>query len=564
MACVDARSSWLWLMVIRTTPEAMLSVPAGNEGACAQNLNPPEVIPRSADDPVFSEFSASVARGDLIRATAIVRESWFELLRSHGEPLRKALDTLPPTALRSHPLLTLMLGICYNGVPHKRVKALRYFATAVRAARSGRLDLIAVDRALILASESAVYRLIGRPAMGVGAARSAIRVLDAMAESEIETVHSLPRIYSQAGLSLYYGGQVDEALTVFVAGLAESRENASSDGFGNLSMLAGIHALRGDVNEAHTYVELARSEVWTDEQRSMYTGTFYRIAEALAALERFDPVTAREHLAAMVNDPRTIEHWITIAKTQALTSLFSGRPGEALARLDSFAAMRNEGRSSAARSAFAPTRALLQLALGARDAAGAIIQRDAPAGPYRHVARARLDLVVGHNGAALRELRAVGGADIPSRTVAEAATIEAAALLRFSKSARSVGVVEHLGSLLDQTGQRLVLALVPPADLERVRAALTEHGFGHLFDGVDIWSVLPDASPSTILTERELIVLDGLMRNGSPTRIAADLVVSVNTVKTQLRSIYRKLGVSNRDEAIAVALDRHLLSDHHG
>jgi LuxR family maltose regulon positive regulatory protein len=37
--------------------------------------------------------------------------------------------------------------------------------------------------------------------------------------------------------------------------------------------------------------------------------------------------------------------------------------------------------------------------------------------------------------------------------------------------------------------------------------------------------------------------------------------VSVNTVKTQLRSIYRKLGVANRDEAIAVALDRHLLAE---
>jgi LuxR family maltose regulon positive regulatory protein len=74
--------------------------------------------------------------------------------------------------------------------------------------------------------------------------------------------------------------------------------------------------------------------------------------------------------------------------------------------------------------------------------------------------------------------------------------------------------------------------------------------------------VLPDTSPDTVLTERELIVLGALMRTGSPARIASDLVVSVNTVKTQLRSIYRKLEVSSRDQAIAVALDRHLLAEH--
>jgi LuxR family maltose regulon positive regulatory protein len=532
------------------------------EEPCAIDLERSDAVPDVDDDPVISELTESIAAGDLVRASAVVRANWFELLRSHGEPLRQALDTIPATELRSHPLLTLMLGVCYNGVPHKRVKALRYFATAVRAARSGRLDLDAADRALILAGESAIYRLIGHPAMGVGPARSAIRVLDSMTETELESVTSLPRIYSQAGLSLYYGGEPDEALNAFVTGLAESLENGSSDGFGNLSMLAGIHAWRGDLHEAHTYIEQAHSDEWTDEQRSMYTGTFYRIAEAVAALERFDPIAAQAHLAAMVNDPRTIEHWITIAKTQALTSLVSGRPGEALSRMDALSAMRIEGRSSATRSALAPTRALLQLALGARDAAGVILQRDAPAAPYRHVAQARLELVVGHNGAALRELRIVAGADVPSRTVAEAATVEAAALLRFSTSARSVAVVDHLGSLLEQTEQRLALAFIPPGDLERVRAALTDHGFGHLFDGLDVRSVLPDASPSTILTGRELIVLDALMRTGSPTRIASDLVVSVNTVKTQLRSIYRKLGVSSRDEAIAVALDRHLLSDH--
>ena len=513
-----------------------------------------------ADDGVITALSNAVALADFAGATAVVRASWFELLRSHGDALREVLETIPSSELRGHPLLVLMLGICYNGVPHKRMRALRCFATAVRGARSGRLEVTAVDRALIFASESAVYRLIGRPTMGVGPARSAIRALDRMTDSELESVSSLPRIYSQVGVSLYYGGAVEDALDAFIIGLGESDEKSSGDGFGNLAMLAGIHAWRGDLHEATTYLELGRSGEWSDEQRSMYVGTFYRIAEAIAALERFDPVTAHDHVTAMVHDPRTIEHWIAIAKTQALTDLMAGRPGEGLARLNALVATRNEGRSSTTRSAFASTRGLLQLALGARDAAGAIIRRDMAAGPDRHVAHARLELVLGNNGAALRELRAVAGADLPSRTEAEAATIEAAALLRFSTSPRSAAVIQHVGALLEQTGQRLALGLLPPTDLERVRAALTEQGFGMLFDGVDVRALLPDTGPVQVLTERELVVLGALMRTGSPARIASDLVVSVNTVKTQLRSVYRKLGVSSRDEAIAVALDRHLLA----
>jgi LuxR family transcriptional regulator, maltose regulon positive regulatory protein len=53
------------------------------------------------------------------------------------------------------------------------------------------------------------------------------------------------------------------------------------------------------------------------------------------------------------------------------------------------------------------------------------------------------------------------------------------------------------------------------------------------------------------LTERELAVLH-LLRSALPLReIAAGLGLSVNTIKTQVQSIYRKLGVSARDDAIA-------------
>jgi len=58
------------------------------------------------------------------------------------------------------------------------------------------------------------------------------------------------------------------------------------------------------------------------------------------------------------------------------------------------------------------------------------------------------------------------------------------------------------------------------------------------------------------LNERELEVLDAVARCESRSAAAKELFISVNTVKTHLRSAYRKLRVADRDAAIrrAVAL----------
>lgn len=56
------------------------------------------------------------------------------------------------------------------------------------------------------------------------------------------------------------------------------------------------------------------------------------------------------------------------------------------------------------------------------------------------------------------------------------------------------------------------------------------------------------------LTQRESEVLSLLVASLSNKGIAAKLVVSEDTVKTHIRGLYRKLGVSDRGGAIAVAL----------
>ena len=53
------------------------------------------------------------------------------------------------------------------------------------------------------------------------------------------------------------------------------------------------------------------------------------------------------------------------------------------------------------------------------------------------------------------------------------------------------------------------------------------------------------------LSERELVVLRLLASDLSQREIGSELYISLNTVKGHTRSIFRKLGVSSRAEAVA-------------
>ncbi|WP_345520360.1 response regulator transcription factor [Nocardioides conyzicola] len=57
------------------------------------------------------------------------------------------------------------------------------------------------------------------------------------------------------------------------------------------------------------------------------------------------------------------------------------------------------------------------------------------------------------------------------------------------------------------------------------------------------------------LSPRELEVLGLIVRGRSNEEIAAELYLSINTVKTVIRSVYRKIGVATRSRAVAWAIE---------
>ncbi len=67
--------------------------------------------------------------------------------------------------------------------------------------------------------------------------------------------------------------------------------------------------------------------------------------------------------------------------------------------------------------------------------------------------------------------------------------------------------------------------------------------------------------PLPPLTDRELSTLRLLPTMMTNAEIAAELYLSVNTVKTHLKSLYRKLGVAGRREAVVIARELGLLDE---
>ncbi|MEA1798740.1 MULTISPECIES: response regulator transcription factor [Rhodococcus] len=66
-------------------------------------------------------------------------------------------------------------------------------------------------------------------------------------------------------------------------------------------------------------------------------------------------------------------------------------------------------------------------------------------------------------------------------------------------------------------------------------------------------SLVTPEPPPALLTHSEQKVLPKLTSGDTTEAIAADLFVSVNTVKTHLRGIYRKFDVNTRRDAVLVA-----------
>ena len=207
--------------------------------------------------------------------------------------------------------------------------------------------------------------------------------------------------------------------------------------------------------------------------------------------------------------------------------------------------------------------ALLRLSLGdLRSATG--LASGLP-GTRRCLLLARVALAASDHHAAVEYLDALSPGDLtPRAALVRQVLLAAAAIERGDPEAASI-----VGGVL-QTARHEGFLNTVVTTAPQVTRYLVEHSTDALPDpflmritgaALEVRATQPERSGRILtapLTDAELRVLK-LLPTTSYAQIAATLYISLNTVKTHLRSIYQKLGASSRSEAIERAVELRLL-----
>jgi LuxR family transcriptional regulator, maltose regulon positive regulatory protein len=423
---------------------------------------------------------------------------------------------------------------------------------------------------------------IGRLTCDLLAARTAAEAVDR--ELRLAAAHTTPLArltYAAATGSLavttFWHGDLDRAgqllreSDIDTAGYQQTRMRVNTVSATAL-LLATTGKLRQAAALAAEALELALP-VGTD----LFQTTPALLATALVSLYRAEHAQARQQLAAVAE--RAIHHkdpapGFAAAILSARLAALDGDPNTALAILgNANAASPGWQPPTALRAMAAQEEARLCLLTGDIPAARAMYTRlqalpgQTPAVTLAtQITQARILLAEGHSDAASAQFN-LAAATAMSRDQLPAAveTLVGAAVAN-----QSAGQLRSALSCLERaltlaSDETIVGPFIWEATKIRPLLLKMEQGPGEYpalglrqrlltTMGVPVRSPGRDAGRAAVterLSDRELTVLRLLAGNLTNPEMAAALAVSPNTLKTHLKHIYRKLGVKNRQQAIA-------------
>jgi ATP/maltotriose-dependent transcriptional regulator MalT len=204
----------------------------------------------------------------------------------------------------------------------------------------------------------------------------------------------------------------------------------------------------------------------------------------------------------------------------------------------------------------------LRLALGRGDAeTAAVMAGRLPPSPMSALLAARVHLAADNPRAAYEVLTAMAGEAGSTRRIEIEHSLLNALTLAKTGLARPDAALYRALELAEPVGFHRTFVAEGPA-LWKLLASLPAHG--RIADYVaellaSTQRVVPPPKPGTPqtlvdpLSDRELTVLRYLASRLTCTEIARELYLSVNTVRSHVKAIYRKLGVNSRADAVARA-----------
>lgn len=401
-----------------------------------------------------------------------------------------------------------------------------------------------------------------------------------------------------ASLCLLLSSQLDEAVTTaqraaeLLADINESPRTAAHprDLASTACDLAGIFAIVGDASEAARLWSWVRSVV-SDPSSPLLTQVDIGLSSAAIFIGDRTGITSSAHRGAtaehhtglwraLVMSARCYDALDDLAPLRALDAsrsavdmlpnpyvlaslvsahvtalIASGRPDWAI---DFLAAVDEHGSSSSDASTLGQTRLLLRVAAHAASgdaAASASYEQRMPQGsPLRMIASAYHWLWAGRPDRAADAAADIGDAVLMPRLESLRHVISAAAHLRAGRDEVALSELFVVGSIAELHGVRSAMLMIPRTDVEALTALASAHGaLGVVRHFPDSANVGLESVPRVDLSEREREILELVARGLTNTEIAARVFISVNTVKYHLARIYRRLGVSTREEAVALA-----------
>jgi LuxR family maltose regulon positive regulatory protein len=374
-----------------------------------------------------------------------------------------------------------------------------------------------------------------------------------------------PSVLLQSGITRLVGDDLAGALLDLRVAYDRAREGPASyvdrDAAGKTAL---IHALTGDVISAQSW--LRRYDA-TAEPSGWLAGTIAQsvtLASAIIAIEQLDRDRASAQIARVLAASGPASHESLLSPyavyVQARYALIWGDRHDALLRIEHerthAADWVHEG--ATVHALLYAIEADLLMALGLGNRAQDLLER-APQHPSLASARARFALMAETHDSAL-DATSSGLDGAVSMTVrAELLLIRAIAQREAGNdeaATESLGyavkVAQTAGSVyaFATVGNRLaVLAERNPTSRKMIEAARASGA----------WSFFPERLAIVELTEREKFILDRIVIGMNMREMANDLFVSYNTVKTQMRRLYQKLGARSREQALVRAHVQGLL-----
>ncbi|WIB67788.1 LuxR C-terminal-related transcriptional regulator [Curtobacterium sp. MCBD17_035] len=488
---------------------------------------------------------------------ALTRQHYAVLCRDHHAELVAILAVVPRDHMETDPwLLHLQAAMHFADDGGRTAVPAAAFARADAAARERLKSDVGAESVRDSVLRVASLRRAGSFGRALAVARSLPDLLTAMRTTPAAGVRLSADGHMQVGITHLHDGSHEEALQHF-APLARSNEDPHLR-IQAMGYSAYLHVLRGDVRRGRELVTLAmRDGSWFPWRHSVWAVPVH-VAAALAALETWDLPTVDRHMRVLDTLPYDLEDWPLVVHLRAFRLLLQGDG------LGGFGVIRDAeghyGRDALSNHHQGLMHVLKSdLLLLARQAKAALAGlrpfldgRESVAG-----AQARALLLAGNAPhARLFADRLMWRSNPSPRTRTELHVVRAVASCRLGDLDAARTSLDEAATVSSARGLSTPWWLVPRDELEGLFDQVAPHLRPVLADAPSVYS-----SDLTVprLTRREGVVLTRLRAQGSIEDIATDLGVSPNTVKTQVRSIYRKLGVGSRAEAVRVAYEWHLM-----